>query len=336
MMRSVKSLVLSAPEVANDAMESPFVSIIIPVFNGENILVAKVENCLAQEYAGNVEVIIVSDGSNDKTAKIATSFKEKNVSFIELESRMGKSAAQNRGVEEAKGQFILFTDVDSMLTANALQAMMGTLQNTKNAGCVGARVFFKAANVFQRLYWSIETELRLSESQLGILSSVSGAAILLEKTVFRSLDLDTGDDMVIPLDLKLHHGLNTVYTVEVLVKDRLAKENKDILNSRRRITRRNLLAVSRRKTLLNPIQFGLVSVSILSRKILRWLTPFILLGAIVSCLFAGNVQTLIYVSVAIGLMLIFFKEKLLAVAVEFLGLALGVYDFVRGYKTRGY
>jgi len=288
----VMGSVFPAVELKNAHItNNPFVSIVIPVFNGENMIEAKIKNCLAQQYKGQFEIIIVSDRSSDRTAELVLSFKEEKVSFIELQSRMGKSAAQNQGVIKAKGDFILFTDVDSVLMVNGLQAMVDTFNFAEEGvGCVGARVTFDSANLFQRAYWFIETAVRLAESRLGILSSVSGAAMLLEKKNFRALDLDTGDDMVIPLD-----------------------------------------PISRRGALLNPVKFGFVSVSILSRKVLRWFTPFLLLGAIVAYLFSHNVWVLIYAVLAAIAAIFYFKNKSTSVFMEVWGVFLGIYDFARGY-----
>ncbi|MFQ5500546.1 MAG: glycosyltransferase family 2 protein [Candidatus Zixiibacteriota bacterium] len=78
----------------------PFVSVIIPVFNGEAFLAEAIESIHRQNYHP-LETIIVDDGSTDGTATIASRFKE-SVRYI-FQPNGGPAAARNRGLRMARG-----------------------------------------------------------------------------------------------------------------------------------------------------------------------------------------------------------------------------------------
>jgi glycosyltransferase involved in cell wall biosynthesis len=113
------------------------ISIIIPVFNqGENLKNC-LESILEQTY-NKYEVIIVNDGSTDKTAETINEFSAKfkligiNYKNIEQENK-GAPNARNHGFQAAKGDYVLFCDADAILDKNCLQEMINALQNNPQA-----------------------------------------------------------------------------------------------------------------------------------------------------------------------------------------------------------
>ena len=92
------------------------VSAIIPVFNGELYLRAALESVFAQEHTP-YEVIVVDDGSTDKTASIVSEFKD--VLYVR-QANQGVAAARNKGLDIAQGEFIAFLDQDDLWTPNKL------------------------------------------------------------------------------------------------------------------------------------------------------------------------------------------------------------------------
>lgn len=94
-------------------MSTPLVSIIIPVYNGENYLKQAIESALAQTYE-HIEIIVVNDGSNDNgaTRNIALSYGDKIV-YLEKENG-GVSSALNLGIREMKGDYFSWLSHDDM------------------------------------------------------------------------------------------------------------------------------------------------------------------------------------------------------------------------------
>jgi glycosyltransferase involved in cell wall biosynthesis len=89
----------------------PLVSVIIPVYNGDRYLAEAIQSVLAQTYQ-LIEIIVIDDGSSDRTAEVAQSFG--SLIRYEYQSNSGSSAARNRGIELASGEFIAFLDADDL------------------------------------------------------------------------------------------------------------------------------------------------------------------------------------------------------------------------------
>ena len=92
-------------------MTTPFVTVLIPAFNAAATIQRAIDSALAQTY-GNLEVVVVDDGSRDTTSEIVSSYARDNVRLIRLSSNQGASGAVNEGVAAAKGEFIAFLDAD--------------------------------------------------------------------------------------------------------------------------------------------------------------------------------------------------------------------------------
>ncbi len=88
-------------------MEQPFISVIVPCFNGERFLTACLDSLKSQTYS-NYEIIVVDDGSTDGSPKLVTA----PAKLVSTKGRTGAGAARNLGAKYAKGDYLLFTDAD--------------------------------------------------------------------------------------------------------------------------------------------------------------------------------------------------------------------------------
>ena len=105
--------------------ENPLVSVIIPLYNAEKYIAETIQNVLNQTYQP-IEIIIVDDGSTDRSLSVAKSFESENVKVFS-QTNKGASAARNYGLREAKGEFIQFLDADDLLSANKIEEQVGLL-----------------------------------------------------------------------------------------------------------------------------------------------------------------------------------------------------------------
>jgi len=97
------------------------VSIVIPLHNCESFIKQAIESCLSQTYR-EIEVIIVDDGSVDKGLEIAKMFGDR----VQCHAgpNRGGSAARNRGIASARGEFLVFLDADDYLVENAIEVQL--------------------------------------------------------------------------------------------------------------------------------------------------------------------------------------------------------------------
>ena len=116
---------------------NPLVSVVIPVFNGERFLREAVQSVLDQKYSP-LDIIVVDDGSTDGTATVARSLPE-TVRYLH-QTNQGPAAARNRGIEQAQGSLIAFTDADDLWPAAKLELQLPYLINDPKIDIVLGRI----------------------------------------------------------------------------------------------------------------------------------------------------------------------------------------------------
>lgn len=116
-------------------MDSPLISVIIPCFNQAKFLGEAIESVLAQSYS-RLEVILVDDGSTDRTCQVATSYLE--VRYIHQKNQ-GLSAARNAGFQISQGTALVFLDADDRLLSDALEKGLAELQRHPECAFVAGR-----------------------------------------------------------------------------------------------------------------------------------------------------------------------------------------------------
>lgn len=124
------------------------ITIIMPAYNCENTILETINSVLRQTYQ-EFELIIVNDGSTDKTREICEAIKDKRIRLINKQNE-GPSSARNTGLCEAKGKYIMFIDSDDLYCDNTLETMM-KLMNKKDYDIItGNYVSFNEKNIKQK------------------------------------------------------------------------------------------------------------------------------------------------------------------------------------------
>ena len=119
---------------------NPLISIIIPAYNSEDYITECIESALNQTY-NNIEIIVIDDGSTDKT--LATIQIYKNIIVI-AQTNQGASCARNIGLKKARGKYIQFLDSDDILDSNKIATQVNALRySTSKTLIFGNWVKFK-------------------------------------------------------------------------------------------------------------------------------------------------------------------------------------------------
>ena len=114
-------------------MKKELVSIIVPVYNGEKYIEKCIESINKQTYK-EIEIIVINDGSTDKTKEILEeiSMKQKNMTILNKKENKGTAICKNIGIQHSKGKYIFFVDSDDTITEDAINKMLNLLK--KNNG----------------------------------------------------------------------------------------------------------------------------------------------------------------------------------------------------------
>lgn len=108
----------------------PLVSIITPMYNSENFILETIKSVVNQTYS-NWELLLIDDGSTDNTIQIVEDFKQKytNIKLFQNPTNLGAAQSRNKGILEAKGDYIAFLDADDVWKPNKLEVQIQFMQN---------------------------------------------------------------------------------------------------------------------------------------------------------------------------------------------------------------
>lgn len=100
------------------------VSIIVPIYNAERYLERCIGSLVAQSH-DDIEIILVIDGSTDSSADIAAQWAERDPRIVvATQPNLGQGAARNRGIQLAKGHYLMFVDADDSITSDYVETML--------------------------------------------------------------------------------------------------------------------------------------------------------------------------------------------------------------------
>ena len=261
--------------------EWPTASLIIAAHNEEAVLRTKLENALAMDYpAERLDILVVSDASTDGTDRIAAEFAARGVRLHRQEVRGGKTEAQNAGVRLARGQFVAFSDANSMYAPSALKRLLAPFADER-IGCVCGELQYanpdeQGAGKGEGLYWRYEQFLKRRESLLSSALGANGAIYALRRELFVELRGDIISDFVAPLHA-WRRGFRIAYEPTAVATEYSSVRFGDEFRRRRRIVSRSLYGLWTEAGVLNPFAHFFFAFQMFSHKLLRWLVPVWLL-----------------------------------------------------------
>lgn len=110
-------------------MDNPRLSIVVPAYNVGSFIFRCISSIEAERFSGSVEVIVVNDGSTDETQQVLEELLKQMASLRVIhQSNSGLGAARNRGLDEARGEYIWFVDGDDFLAEDAVINCLSALE----------------------------------------------------------------------------------------------------------------------------------------------------------------------------------------------------------------
>lgn len=198
----------------------PLVSIIIPVFNVEKYLYNCLNSVISQTYK-NLEIIIVDDGSTDKSLEISQEFSKNDLRFkIFLQGNKGPSAARNKGLKEAKGKYFFFLDSDDTIDKQLIKHMV-TFAEKNNVEITFCGTTFEGKE-FHKEY--PENDKKISNIQVARMSLRNKNGILHSPwgKLFRR---EIHKELRFPTDMKYYEDEYVIY--DIILKSTVGVISKD-------------------------------------------------------------------------------------------------------------
>ncbi|MEA1927262.1 MAG: glycosyltransferase family 2 protein [Candidatus Auribacterota bacterium] len=294
--------------------ELPSLSLLIPVYNEETVIVKKLDNALALDYPRKkLEIVVASDGSTDRTVELVRSYIDQGVCLLEYPENRGKMSVINRAIPELTGELIVFTDASAIFLKDALRFLISGFEDQLVGAVSGALVLKEeeeaGGELSVDLYWRLEKFVRERESRWYSSVGATGAIYALRRKLFRPLPEDTIlDDMMIPLG-PVQQGYRIRFDSRARALEEGYTDLKLEFNRKVRTLVGNYQVFFRAFWSLIPGK-SRVAFQMISHKLFRLLVPFALAGVLISCLLGPTallpvlfLQIIFYIFAGYGLFL---------------------------------
>ena len=331
-----------------DTKYCPKITMLVAAYNEESNILKKIENFTHINYPKNkMELIIGSDGSNDKTNEIITDNASEQIRPILYSNRRGKAAVLNDIVQKAQGDILIFSDANTIYDKHAINKLVCYFSDKNIGGVCGRLVLLNPNSNLggkgEQLYWNYENFLKRYEGKFKTVLGANGAIYALRKDLYQRLPEDKVimDDFILPLKA-VEQGYDVIYDAKAFAEETTSPDVKGEFQRKVRIGAANYNAIKEIKKLLNPRR-GFVAFGLWSHKILRWFIPFLLIIFFVTNLFLLShihyivfmcLQILFYLIALLGYFLNNSKYSLRILFYPFyfctinLALAIGFYKFL--------
>jgi poly-beta-1,6-N-acetyl-D-glucosamine synthase len=340
-----------------DSGFGPPVTILIPAYNEEDVIEKRIQNLLSVRYPKDqMEILIGSDGSTDRTVEIAEKYSNRGITVVSFLENRGRADVHNDLVKAARGEILIFSDADTIFDISFVERIVAPFSNPKIGAAVGKLCYRIRGGVLaenEGLYWKYELKIRELEDRLGILNNGTGACMAMRKELFGFLSPVEDIDTATIIDI-LFKGFKVVYVPEAVAYDIPPHSAKSEFKMRIRGTSKTLSSIKQRGNILIWLKNPVISWAICSHRLLRYFSAYLMAilfltnvfllncGAFYKSIFA--IQILFYLLAIVGWIgdrlktKIFVASSLYSFCVAMLGMMIGVGRALAGkvkvtYKT---
>jgi cellulose synthase/poly-beta-1,6-N-acetylglucosamine synthase-like glycosyltransferase len=271
----------------------PSITMLISAYNEAKVIGDKIENTLRLQYPKSLlEIIVISDCSSDGTDKIVSEYASRGVRLIRQSVQLGKSCGLNLAAAQARGEVAVFSDANAMYRCDALQNFARHFADPTIGYVVGNARYLEGSLVSpsahsEGMYWRLETWLKRMESQFDSVVGGDGAIYAIRRELYSPLLPTDINDFVNPLQI-IDRGYRGLFDSNIVCYEKAADTFGQEFRRKVRIVSRALNAVRRVPGVLNPLRNPRHFWMLASHKLLRWLSAFFLMGALLASLMQSS------------------------------------------------
>lgn len=270
---------------------TPSVTVVLVVRNEGARVAARIANLLESDYPSDrLDVLVVSDGSTDETAKQVLKGSDQRVRLVSHSSRAGKAACLNRAAQQVTADLIVFADARQRFAGDTISRLAAWFEDDRIGAVSGNLSIEPSASSTGKgvdAYWRMERLVREWESRIDSSIGCTGAVYAVRRSAFEAIPEDTIlDDVVIPMRITLQ-GYRVIFDGEARAFDPQPLEPEKERVRKRRTLAGNLQMLVRYPSWLLPWRNRLCW-QLISHKYLRLFAPFWLAAMLLSSLFLAR------------------------------------------------
>ncbi len=256
---STLQIILSSKKEFGYVKPTKKVSLILPAYNEEAVIIPSLKGMLEQTYP-NYEIIVMDDGSTDRTYELAKAFEfeegERSLRVL-TKKNGGKSRALNYAIERAKGELIMSCDADSKLSPDAIELMVRHFEDPTIGAVAGSVYVSNRVNIWTKLqaleYIQGLNMVRNGQAFLKLVNIIPGPIGMFRKDAIEKVGLYEHDTFAEDCDLTLRliqAGYKIDFEPEALSVTEAPEELLSLIKQRYRWTRGILQAIKKHRDYL--------------------------------------------------------------------------------------
>ncbi len=256
------------------------VTFLICAHNEAEVIKEKIDNIYNLDIDGHdIKIVVVSDGSTDKTADIVRNC-DGDIKVLEAKEHIGKLKGLNWGLEYCDGDIIVFSDANSLFPEGTLKALLMHFADSSVGGVCGQIVVLRDKQGWigkaESLYWRYDQMLKSAESRLGGTVSAQGSVYAIRHELTAPVEEGCADDFVMSVRV-IEAGKRLVFEPQAVTEEQVTDKVYHEFDRRVRSTEMGWRGLMQHIGLLNPIKFGWYSLQLFSHKLVRRLNPIMLI-----------------------------------------------------------
>lgn len=267
----------------------PHVAVVIAAYNEEVHIAQRVHNILQQDYPRDrLRLYIGSDGSRDRTADILRTFEDERLSLHLFDVNRGKATVLNDLRDRVTEPLVVFSDANTFFHPQAIQRLVRWFDDPNVGGVTGElRLRSSKGDNQDSLYWRMEQVLKFLEGRIGGLLGANGAIYAVRRSLWPALrPNEICDDFCIGMNVPAC-GARMVYDPSAWAEEDTPDDIREEYHRRLRIGVGNFLALFGHPEFFSRTS-NATRFAYFSHKVLRWVTPHLLLLALLLSLWLAT------------------------------------------------
>lgn len=268
----------------------PEVTLLVAAYNEEQCIEDKITNSLNLDYPKDkLSIFFVTDGSTDNTPHIIKKFHA--VKLFHEFPRKGKIHAVNRVMKFVATPFVVFSDANTLLNAEAIRNMVRHYRDEKVGGVAGEKKIYRnaqdnASGSGEGFYWKYESFLKRKDAEVYSIVGAAGELFSIRTELYEEPPENTIiEDFYLSMRI-CEKGYRFVYEPDAYALETASASVDEEWKRKVRICAGGFQAMARLTHLLNPFRYGMLTFQYFSHRVLRWtlaplFLPLILLTNIV-------------------------------------------------------
>lgn len=259
----------------------PSASLLIAAYNEEDFIAEKIKNSLELDYPKDkFEIVVVSDGSTDRTDEIVRTFADKGVKLLRVEGRVGKTEARNQAVLQCQSEIIIFSDATAVYNKEAIKKLVRNFADPSVGMVSGNLEYFDKSTgsmgLATKIYWTYESAIKRAQSRLYTLTGAIGCINAFRRKLYHVLPPNIIEDFTEPLMI-VAQDYRIVYEREAISFERTTQKPSQEFQMRVRVIRGGMKGFIYAYRRLKWKKHALPLFQLFGHKVLRWLMPVFLL-----------------------------------------------------------